>query len=153
MNHTNFFLVLRVSVCHRPDLWQLLQQQYYAYSTSCTFFRIIVSNVPGQLQENGMMLLELKQSCANSLCIHISGKCIDPTMDNDYFRNIFIEYLNLQIRKSSDICIIYCAKVSDLLHCLPPLAIKTLKANLTCLVTELTVHVLQIPSKGYVWKC
>lgn len=26
VNHTNFFfLVLRISVCHRPDLWQLLQ--------------------------------------------------------------------------------------------------------------------------------
>lgn len=119
-------MVLHVSVCHRPDLWQLLQQQYYAYGTSCTLFRIIVSNVPGQLQENGMMLLELKQSCANSLCIHISGKCIDPTMDNDYFRNIFIKYLILQIKKSSIICIVYSAKVSDLLHCLPPL-LKLLK--------------------------
>lgn len=50
------------------------------------------------LQENGMMLLELKQSCANSLCIHISGKSIDPNMDNDPFRNIFIKYLMLQIK-------------------------------------------------------
>lgn len=111
----------------------------------------------GHLQENGMMLLELKQSCANSLCIHISGKCIDSTMDNDPFRNIFIKYLMLQIKKFcylyySVICI-YSAKVSDLLNYLGPLAIKTLKANLACPVTGLTVHVLKIPSQRYVWKC
>lgn len=99
------------------------------------------------------MLLQLKQSCANSLCIPISGKCIDPTVDNDPFRSIFIKYLILQIKKSSIICVIYSAKVSVLLHCLCSLAIKTLKGNLTCPVTGLTVHVLKIPSKRYVWKC
>lgn len=108
----------------------------------------------GQLQENGMMLLELKQSYANSLCIHISGKCIDPTMDNGPFRNIFIQYVVLKIKESSVICTIYSAKVSDLLHCLGLLATSTLKANLTCPVAELTLCVANsIPSKRYVWKC
>lgn len=50
-------------------------------------------------------------------------------------------------------CTIYSAKVSDLLHYLGPPAIKTLKANLACPVTGLTVHVLKIPSQRYVWKC
>lgn len=93
----------------------------------------------GHLQENGMMLLELKQSCANSLCVHISGKGIDLAMDNNAFRNTFIKYLMLQIKKISVICTIDSAKVSDLLHCLGPLAIKTLKANLACPVTGHTV--------------
>lgn len=74
-------------------------------------------------------------------------------MDNDPFRIIFIKYLILQIKKTSVTCTIYSAKVSDLLHCLYSLAIKTLKANLTCPVTGLTVRVLKILSKRYVWKC
>lgn len=119
----------------------------------CTLFKIVASNVSGQLLENGMMLLELKQSCANSLCTHIGGKDIDSTMDNDPFRNVFIKYLILQIKKSSVICIIYSAMVFGLLHCFGPLAIKTLKANLTRHVTGLAVHVLNIPSKRSVLKC
>lgn len=63
--------------------------------TLCTLFKIVASNASGQLLVNGMMLLELKQNCANSLCIHIGGKCIDPTMVNDPFRNVFIKYLIL----------------------------------------------------------
>lgn len=75
-NDTNFVLVLHISVCQRPYLWQLLQQQCYAYGTSCTLFKIVASNMSGQLWENGMVLLELKQSCANSLCMHISDTLI-----------------------------------------------------------------------------
>lgn len=74
-------------------------------------------------------------------------------MDNDPFRNIFIKYLILQIKKGSDICVIYSAKVSDLLHCLRSLAIKTLKADLACPVTGLSVHVLKSPSQRYAWRC
>lgn len=57
------------------------------------------------------------------------------------------------MKKSYFICTIYSAIVSDLLHCLSPLAIKTLKADLTCHVTGLTVQVLNIPSKRCVLKC
>lgn len=54
----------------------------------------------------------------------------------------------LQRKKSSVICTIYSAKVSDLLNYLGPLAIKILKANLACPVTGLTVHVLKFHLKG-----